>query len=82
MQRAEEAFADGPKRDDRERVNDIRGKRRAEREDDAAAEAPPLHDPAPVKPGSHLRLVQDDDEPLAPDYSEVGLHDFEDDDDD
>ncbi len=82
VKRAEEAFADGPKRDDGERVRDLRGKRRAEREDDAATEAPPLHDPAPVRSGSHLRLVRTDDEPSAPDYSDVGLHDFEDDDDD
>lgn len=59
VQRAETNYKKGPHRDDPERVQGLRDNRRAERESDAASEAPPLNDPSP-NAAAHLMLVPND----------------------
>lgn len=76
VERAESAFNEIPDDGDRNRLSGIRENRKAEREDDAAAEAPPLIDPSPVsRPGPHLTLVQTDDD-NDDDYSDIGMADL------
>ncbi len=77
--KAEEVFSEGPDRDDKDRVSDLREKRREERESDAAGEAPPLADPAPGRSGARLTLVTNDHD--HDDYSELTLDDLEAEDD-
>lgn len=80
VQRAERAFKDGPERADRARVTGIRDNRRAERDDDAPFEAPPLVDPAPsVAP--RLTLVANDTDDDDEDF-EIGVTEIRGKDDD